>query len=166
MKSPVWVITGCSSGIGRALGVAALAAGHRVVLTARTNDMLQGIAALYPGNSLILPLDVTKAEQIRGAVAQTESHFGPIDVLVNNAGVGYLAAVEEDQNEEIRWQLETNFFGPAALTRAVLPGMRERGRRTIVNVSLIAGFIGMVGIGHYSASKFAREGLTEALCRR
>ncbi|WP_263385498.1 oxidoreductase [Granulicella arctica] len=163
VKSPVWFITGCSSGIGRALAQAVLSAGHRVVLTARTIDTLQPLATRYPGNSLVLPLDVTKAEQIHEAVTIAESHFGSIDVLVNNAGVGYIAAVEEGQEEEIRWQFEANFFGPAALTRAVLPGMRERGQGTIVNVSSVAGFIGMMGMGYYSASKFALEGLTEAL---
>ena len=163
ITSSVWFITGCSSGIGRALAQAALSAGHRVVLTARTIDTLQSLAALYPGNSLVLPLDVTKAEQIHEAVTKAESHFGSIDVLVNNAGVGYIAAVEEGQEEEIRWQFETNFFGPAALARAVLPGMRERGCGTIVNISSMAGFIGMIGMGYYSASKFALEGLTEAL---
>jgi NAD(P)-dependent dehydrogenase (short-subunit alcohol dehydrogenase family) len=163
MESSVWLITGCSSGIGRALAAAALSAGHRVVLTARTIDSLQELAALHPAKALVLPLDVTKPVRISEIVAQVESHFGTIDVLVNNAGVGYLAAVEEGRDEEIRWQFETNFFGPAALARAVLPGMRRRGRGTIVNISSMAGFIGMMGMGYYSASKFALEGLTEAL---
>ena len=104
-----------------------------------------------------------KAEQIASVVSQVESHFGSIDVLVNNAGVGYLAAVEEGEEKAIRGQFETNFFGAAALIRAVLPGMRKRKHGTIVNISSVAGFVSFAGMGYYAASKFALEGLTEAL---
>ena len=124
---------------------------------------MQALADAFPETALVCALDITKPGQIASVVSQAEGHFGSIDVLVNNAGVGYLAAVEEGQEEDIRWQFETNFFGAAALIRAVLPGMRERTHGAIVNISSVAGFVSFAGMGYYAASKFALEGLTEAL---
>src|ERR1700687_560741 len=163
MNKPVWLITGCSRGLGHALAGAVLRRGHRVILTARNAAPMQALAGAFPETALVCALDITKPEQIASVVSQAESRFGSIDVLVNNAGVGYLAAVEEGEEEAIRWQFETNFFGAAALIRAVLPGMRERRRGTIVNISSVAGFVSFAGMGYYAASKFALEGLTEAL---
>lgn len=163
MSNPVWLITGCSSGLGHALARAVLHHGQRAVLTARTTAPLEALARDFPETALVAALDITKPEQIGEVVRRAEAHFGSIDVLVNNAGVGYLAAVEEGDDDSIRWQFETNFFGAAALIRAVLPGMRGRKRGTIVNVSSVAGFVSHAGMGYYAASKFALEGLTEAL---
>jgi NAD(P)-dependent dehydrogenase (short-subunit alcohol dehydrogenase family) len=162
-SNPVWLITGSSSGLGHALASTVLHHGHRVILAARNTAPMQALADAFPETALVCALDLTKPEQIAGVVSQAESHFGAIDVLVNNAGVGYLAAVEEGQEEDIRWQFETNFFGATALIRAVLPRMRERRHGAIVNISSVAGFVSFAGMGYYAASKFALEGLTEAL---
>jgi NAD(P)-dependent dehydrogenase (short-subunit alcohol dehydrogenase family) len=162
-NAPVWLITGASSGLGHALASAVLQHGHRAVLTARNTGSIQTLASGYPAAALVEALDVTKPAQIADVVRKAEAHFGSIDILVNNAGVGYLAAVEEGDDDSIRWQFETNFFGAAALIRAVLPIMRKRERGTIVNISSMAGFVSNAGMGYYAASKFALEGLTEAL---
>jgi NAD(P)-dependent dehydrogenase (short-subunit alcohol dehydrogenase family) len=162
-NTPVWLITGASSGLGHALGSAVLQHGHRAVLTARNTDSIETLASGYPAAALVEALDVTKPAQIADVVRKAEVHFGSIDILVNNAGVGYLAAVEEGDDDGIRWQFDTNFFGAAALIRAVLPIMRKRERGTIVNISSMAGFVSHAGMGYYAASKFALEGLTEAL---
>ena len=162
-NTPVWLITGASSGLGHPLGSAVLQHGHRAVLTARNTDSIETLASGYPAAALVEALDVTKPAQIADVVRKAEAHFGSIDILVNNAGVGYLAAVEEGDDDGIRWQFDTNFFGAAALIRAVLPIMRKRERGTIVNISSMAGFVSHAGMGYYAASKFALEGLTEAL---
>lgn len=159
--APVWLITGCSSGFGRELVRAVRTHGHRVVATARGMAALSEFAA-DPG-VLTAPLDVTQAHHIAAVVALAESQFGAIDILVNNAGYGYLAAVEEGEDAEIRAMFETNVFGLAAVTRAVLPGMRVRGRGHVINISSMGGLIGFPGIGYYNATKFAVEGLSEAL---
>lgn len=161
--APVWLITGASSGLGHALAKAVLQHGHRAVLTARNTVPLETLASAYPATAFVEALDITRSEQITDVVRKAEAHFGSVDILVNNAGVGYLAAVEEGDDEGIRWQFETNFFGPAELIRAVLPKMRERKSGTIVNISSMAGFVSHAGMGYYAASKFALEGLTEAL---
>lgn len=161
--APVWFITGCSSGFGRAFAQAAVAHGFRVVATARDVAALDELVHGRAEQVLPLQLDVTNVAQIRAAVAEAERRFGGIDVLVNNAGYGYMAAVEEGEEEQIRALFETNFFGLAALTRAVLPGMRTRRRGTIVNIASVAGIIGFAGSGYYAATKFAVEGLTESL---
>ena len=163
MSNPVWLITGCSSGLGHALATTVLQRGHRVVLTARTTVPFYALAAAYPKTALVAALDVTKADQITSVVREAEAHFGSIDVLVNNAGVGYLSAVEEGEDHGIRWMFETNFFGAAAMIRAVLPGMRSRKNGSIVNISSMVGFANFAGMAYYGASKFALGGLTEAL---
>ena len=162
-SAPVWLVTGCSSGISRAVAVAALARGYRVVATARDVSQVADLAAGEPARALSLPLDVTRPEQVAAAVAEAECVFGAIDVLVNNAGYGYLAAIEEGEDAEVRGLFETNFFGLVAMTKAVLPGMRARRRGHVINISSMTGLVGNPGAGYYAASKFAVEGLSEAL---
>jgi NAD(P)-dependent dehydrogenase (short-subunit alcohol dehydrogenase family) len=164
-NSPVWFITGCSSGLGRALADRVLEQGHRCALTARDPTQLSEIVAAHPETSLPIALDVNKQAELDEAVAATEAAFGGIDVLVNNAGYGYLAAVEEGEESEVRAMFETNFFAVTALLRRVLPGMRARRRGHIVNISSIGGLLGNPGSGYYNASKFAIEGLTQALAK-
>lgn len=159
----VWLITGCSTGFGRELCRALLRRGYRVVVTARNPATLDEFA--LAGNALVAALDVTVPRQIADVVRQADERFGQIDVLVNNAGYGYLSAVEEGEDEEVRAMFETNVFGLANMTKAVLPGMRARRRGHIVNISSVGGLIGFPGIGYYNASKFAVEGLSEALAK-
>jgi NAD(P)-dependent dehydrogenase (short-subunit alcohol dehydrogenase family) len=162
---PVWFITGCSTGFGRELSVILLKRGYRVVATARDKSKVEDIVAGNPKNGLALALDVDKQGQIDAAVKAAEARFGRIDVLVNNAGYGYLAAVEEGDDADIRAMFETNFFGLAAMTRAVLPIMRAQRSGAIVNISSVGGFIGFPGSGYYAATKFAVEGLSESLSK-
>jgi NAD(P)-dependent dehydrogenase (short-subunit alcohol dehydrogenase family) len=164
-SSPVWFITGCSTGLGRALAEAVLKHGHRVVVSARNPAQIQDIVARYPQTSLAVQLDVAQFSHIRLAVAAAEKAFGRIDVLVNNAGYGYLSAVEEGEDQKIRDMFETNFFGLATMIRRVLPGMRARAQGHIVNISSVGGLLGNPGAGYYNASKFAVEGLSEALAK-
>src|ERR1700737_3817635 len=163
--TPVWFITGCSSGLGRALAEAVLRHGHRCVPTARNPADIADIVRAHPKTSLALGLDVTDDKQRRDAVARAEEAFGSIDVLVNNAGHGYSAAIEEGEERDIRAMFDTNFFGLAAMTRLVLPGMRSRGRGHIVNISSVGGLVGNPASGYYSATKFAVEGLSQALAK-
>jgi NAD(P)-dependent dehydrogenase (short-subunit alcohol dehydrogenase family) len=162
-EPPVWLVTGCSTGFGRELVRAVLRHGHRVVATARNPATLDEFAA-GPG-VLAVALDVTVPAQVAESVSRAEARFGGIDVLVNNAGYGYLSAVEEGEDDEVRAMFETNFFGLAAMTKAVLPGMRARRRGHIVNISSMGGLMGFPGIGYYNATKFAVEGLSEALAK-
>jgi len=162
---PVWFITGCSTGFGRELSVILLKRGYRVVVTARDKAKVDDIVAGHDKNGLALNLDVDKQGQIDAAVKAAEARFGRIDVLVNNAGYGYLAAVEEGDDADVRAMFDTNFFGLAAMTRAVLPIMRAQKSGAIVNISSIGGFIGNPGSGYYAATKFAVEGLSEALSK-
>jgi NAD(P)-dependent dehydrogenase (short-subunit alcohol dehydrogenase family) len=164
-NSPVWLITGCSSGLGRHIALAALEKGFRVVATARDTARVIDLEQSYPGQVLALALDVTNQRQIERVVDQTERHFGRIDVLVNNAGYGYLAAIEEGEDDQVRALLEANFFGPLALCKAVLPGMRARGRGHVINMSSQAGLMSNPGTGYYSCSKYALEALTEVLAK-
>ncbi|HEY4807677.1 MAG TPA: oxidoreductase [Roseiarcus sp.] len=164
-SKPVWFITGCSTGFGRELSVILLRRGYRVVVTARDKTKIDDIVAGHEKNGLALALDVDKHDQIEAAVKAAEDRFGCIDVLVNNAGYGYLAAVEEGDDADVRAMFETNFFGLAAMTRSVLPIMRAQKSGAIVNVSSMGGFIGFPGSGYYAATKFAVEGLSEALSK-
>ena len=157
----VWFITGCSTGFGRELATQVLASGARVVVTARDLGKIGDLAK--GGNALALKLDVTDASEVEAAVRQAEETFGRIDVLVNNAGIGYFAAVEEGEDAEVRRMFDINLFGLAAVTKSVLPGMRKRRRGFIVNFSSIGGLRSAPAIGWYNATKFAVEGLTEAL---
>lgn len=160
-----WLITGCSTGLGRALAKAVLEAGLNAVVTARDPATVQDIAAPYPDTALVTALDVTDPASIAAAVKQAEARFGAIDVLVNNAGYGYRAAVEEGEDEPVARLFATNFFGAVAVTKAVLPAMRARRRGTVVNVSSIAARLAMPGSAYYSATKFALEGVSDALRR-
>ena len=162
-QSSVWLITGCSTGFGRELVRVLAARGHPVVATAR-NPATLGEFASNP-QVLTAALDVTDPDQIGRAVTDAIARFGQIDVLVNNAGYGYLSAVEEGENDEVRAMFEVNVFGLASMTKSVLPGMRARHSGTIVNISSMGGLIGFPGIGYYNATKFAVEGLTEALAK-
>jgi NAD(P)-dependent dehydrogenase (short-subunit alcohol dehydrogenase family) len=162
-QSPVWFITGCSTGFGKELAKLVLARGWRAVVTARNPDQLKELVSGQEENALALQLDVTDRAQIAQAVQQTEEKFGRIDVLVNNAGYGYLAAVEEGEEDQIRAMFETNFFGLVALTNAVLPGMRKRRSGHIANFSSIGGLVSFAATGYYHATKYAVEGLSESL---
>jgi NAD(P)-dependent dehydrogenase (short-subunit alcohol dehydrogenase family) len=162
-QSPVWFITGCSTGFGKELARLVLDRGWRAVVTARHLDRLTGLASGHEENALAVQLDVTDRAQIAQAVRQAEEKFGCIDVLVNNAGYGYLAAVEEGEDEQIRAMFETNFFGLVAMTNAVLPGMRQRRSGHIVNFSSIGGLVSFAATGYYHATKYAVEGLSESL---
>ena len=162
---PVWFITGCSTGFGRELATILLRRGYRAVVTARDATKVSDIVSGYPDTALALTLDVEKADQIKAAVEAATKAFGRIDVLVNNAGYGYLSAIEEGEEDEIRAMFDANVFGLAAMTRAVLPVMRAQASGVVLNISSMAGFTGFPGIGYYNASKFAVEGLSEALAK-
>ena len=158
---PVWFITGCSTGFGRELARHLLENGYRTVVTARNPDDLSEFRDA--GGALILRLDVTDAQQIDAAVKAAHARFGQIDVLVNNAGFGYFAAVEESEEDQVRRMFEVNVFGLGQMLRAVLPGMRARRSGFVVNLSSIAGLRAFAAVGYYNATKFAVEGLSEAL---
>ena len=163
IEQRVWFITGSSTGLGRALAERVLAQGGRVVATARHEKQLQELSARYEHQAHVVRMDVTSPDDVREAVASAMSVFGRIDVLVNNAGYGLLGAVEEAEDIEVRQQFETNFFGALAVTRAVLPHMRKQRSGRILNISSVGGFVGRAGAGIYNATKFALEGLSEAL---
>ena len=160
-EPPVWFITGCSTGFGMELAKQAIQKGYRTVMTARDPAPLEGYGAT--DNVLVLKLDVTQADQIEAAMAATKARFGSIDVLVNNAGIGYFAAIEEGEDAEVRKMFEVNVFGLSRVIQAVLPGMRKRRTGCIVNFSSIGGIRAFPAIGYYNATKFAVEGLSEAL---
>lgn len=161
--TPVWFVTGCSTGLGRALATAVLDRGWRAVVTARKPDQMADVVAGREDRALALPLDVTDPAQVDAAVQQAVAHFGQVDVLVNNAGYGYLAAVEEGEDHEVRALFDTNFHGLVAVTKAVLPGMRARRSGHVVNVSSLGGLAAFGATGYYHATKFAVEGLSESL---
>lgn len=164
-NSDVWFITGCSTGFGRELAKLVLDRGYRAVITARDPSKIQDLAAGHESRALVLKLDVTDKAEVAEAVKQAEAKFGSIDVLVNNAGFGYVAALEESEEAEVRGMVETNFFGLARMIHVVLPGMRQRRRGSIVNISSLGGLVGLPGVGYYNATKFAVEGLSEALSK-
>lgn len=160
-----WFITGCSTGIGREIARAALEADHSVAVTARVASAVADFAEEFGERAIALPLDVTDRDQITAAVAATEEAFGAIDVLVNNAGYGYMAAVEEGDDAEVRKLFDTNYFGVVDTLKAVLPGMRERRAGHIVNISSMTGLVANPPNAYYSSTKFALEALTEALSK-
>ena len=162
-QSPVWFITGCSTGFGRELARLVLQRGWRAVVTARKPEQVQELVAGHEGTALAVALDVTQPKQIDQAVKEATERFGRIDVLVNNAGYGYLAAIEEGEEEPVRALFETNFFGLVALTNAVLPGMRARRSGHVVNISSIGGLTSFAATGYYHAAKYAVEGMSESL---
>ena len=162
---PVWLVTGCSTGFGRELSKVLIARGYRVVATARDPKKIADLVDDHGSTALASKLDVGNQADIDATVEAAKQKFGRIDVLVNNAGYGYLAAVEEGEDADIRAMFETNFFGLAAMTRAVLPVMRAQKSGAIVNISSMGGFIGFPGSGYYAATKFAVEGLSESLAK-
>jgi NAD(P)-dependent dehydrogenase (short-subunit alcohol dehydrogenase family) len=158
-----FLITGVSSGLGRAFAEGALAAGHRVMGTVRREDDAEAFATLAAGRAHPLILDVTDFAAVPNAVAEAERQVGPVEVLVNNAGYGHEGALEESSMDDLQRQFAANVYGPVAMMKAVLPGMRERRRGQIINVTSMGGFITMPGISFYCGSKFALEGISEAL---
>ena len=163
MTSPVWFITGCSTGFGHELAKLVLARGWRAIVTARDKARVADLVRGAEDRALALDLDITDARQVAAAVAAAGQRFGGIDVLVNNAGYGYQASVEEGDDAEIRAQFDANVFGLFALTQAVLPGMRARHSGHVLNITSVAGFVGFPGSGYYAASKHAVEGWSDAL---
>lgn len=159
----VWLITGCSAGFGRELALAALAAGDRVMATARRPHLLADLVAAGGERVRTAPLDVTDEEQVAAAVARTLAEFGRVDVVVNNAGHGSVGAVEELDLADLRALMDVMFFGAVAVTKAVLPHLRAQGGGVVVQISSMGGQVGMPGFGAYCAAKFALEGLSEAL---
>ncbi|WP_328862743.1 oxidoreductase [Streptomyces sp. NBC_00306] len=159
----VWLITGCSAGFGREIALAALAAGDRVMATARRPETLADLADTGGERISTAALDVTDPASVQAAVDATLAVFGRIDVLVNNAGYSVIGAVEETSMEQLRAMMEVNFFGAAELTKAVVPLMREQGSGTIVQMSSLGGRITFPGMGGYHATKHALEGLSESL---
>ncbi len=167
MSTPnkVWFITGCSTGFGRELAKETLANGFNVVVTARKTADVADIVASYPETALVISLDVTVPQQIKEAVQVAIDRFGRIDVLVNNAGIGYFGAIEESEEEEVRRMFEINFFGLAHMTNAVLPHMRKQRSGHILNVASIGGLRSFPAVGFYNATKYAVDGLSEALSK-
>jgi NAD(P)-dependent dehydrogenase (short-subunit alcohol dehydrogenase family) len=161
--TPVWFITGCSTGFGRELAKLVLDRGWRAVVTARDKARVVDLVEGHEDNALALDLDVTDKAQVVAAVKAAEERFGQVDVLVNNAGYGYQASIEEGDDDAIRAQFDANVFGLFAITRAVLPGMRKRRRGHIINITSVAGLVGFPGSGYYAASKHAVEGFSDSL---
>ena len=160
-----WLITGCSTGIGREIARAAMEAGHSVVVTARRVESVADFTDEFGDRAVTVALDVTDKEQIATAVRTATDAFGGIDVLVNNAGNGYLAAIEEGEDDQVRKLFDVNYFGVVDMIKAVLPGMRARGSGHIVNISSMTGLVANPPNGYYSSTKFALEALTEALAQ-
>ena len=162
-NSSVWLITGCSSGLGRAVATYALDRGDRVVVTARKLDAVVPLARAYGDHALPLALDVTDPASVTAAVSTAEGIFGNIDVVVNNAGYGYLSAIEEGEDSAVRQLFDTNVHGVVTVLKAVLPGMRARRAGRVINVSSFGGLAAFPATGYYHATKFALEGLSESL---
>jgi NAD(P)-dependent dehydrogenase (short-subunit alcohol dehydrogenase family) len=163
--SKVWLITGCSTGFGRHLAQEVLSTGGKVAVTARNTADVQDLIATYPDTAVAITLDVTKTEQVKAAVQQAMNAFQRIDVLVNNAGIGYFGAIEESEEEEVRRMFEINFFGLASVTKEVLPILRAQRSGHIVNISSVGGMVAFPGVGFYNATKFAVTGYSEALAK-
>ena len=163
MSTQTWFVTGASSGFGRAYVEHAVERGHNVVATARDANSLQDLVALAPTRVLAQQLNVTRPDEAASAVKSALARFGGIDVLINNAGYGIVGAFEETPDEELRALMETNFFGAMNVMRAVLPTMRARKKGAIVNISSLGGQLSFNGFSAYSATKFALEGVSEAL---
>jgi NAD(P)-dependent dehydrogenase (short-subunit alcohol dehydrogenase family) len=165
MTAKTWFITGASSGFGRAFAEHGLAQGHNVVVTARTISTLASVAAAAPERVLALSLDVTRQSDVDAAIKAAVDRFGRIDVLINNAGYGIVGAFEETSDSELRALMETNFFGAINITRAALPTLRAQKSGAIVNISSLGGQLSFAGFSAYSATKFAIEGVSEALAQ-
>ena len=163
--SKVWLITGCSTGFGRELAKYVLESGNKAAVTARKPEDIQDIVDANKENAIALKLDVTKEDEIRAAIADTIAKFGRIDVLVNNAGIGYFGAIEESEDDAVRKMFEINVFGLAKMTQEVLPQMRKQKSGHIVNVASIGGLRSFPGVGFYNATKYAVDGFSEALAK-
>jgi len=159
----VWFITGCSTGFGRELARAVLAKGDRAIVSARNPDAVRDIAEGHGDRALVLELDVTDPAEVSASVDAAIKAFGRIDVLVNNAGIGYFGAIEESDDAEVRRMFEVNVFGLGRMTQAVLPHMRRQRKGNVVNISSIGGIRAFPAVGYYNATKFAVVGLSEAL---
>lgn len=164
-KSPVWFITGCSTGFGRELAKMILNKGWNAVITARDIEKVKDIAEGFESSALVLALDVNNKAQVTEAITKAEETFGKIDVLVNNAGYGYFTSIEEGEEDKIRAQFETNFFGLVNMVQGVLPGMRAKRHGHILNFSSIGGLVGFTATAFYHATKFAVEGFSESLSK-
>jgi NAD(P)-dependent dehydrogenase (short-subunit alcohol dehydrogenase family) len=160
-----WLVTGCSTGIGREIARAALEAGHSVVVTARRTETIEDFGLDFGDRAVLVALDVTDQAQIAAAVHAATDAFGGIDVLVNNAGNGYLSAIEEGEDDQVRKLFDTNYFGVVDTIKAVLPAMRAQQSGHIVNISSMTGLVANPPNGYYSSTKFALEALTEALAQ-
>lgn len=165
MSGQRWLITGCSTGIGREIARKVLASGDRAAVTARNADAVADFVRDYPDTALAVALDVTDPNQVEAAVQVTTGAFGGIDVLVNNAGYGYMAALEEGEDSEVRKLFDTNFFGVVDLIKAVLPAMRAQNRGYIINMSSMTGLVTNPPNIYYSCTKHALEALTEGLAK-
>lgn len=163
--SKVWFITGCSTGFGRHLAQEALAKGEKVAVTARNISDVKDLTEQYPSTAFAITLDVTKPELVKSAVKEAVEKFGTLDVLVNNAGIGYFGAIEESEEEQVRRMFEINFFGLAAVTNEVLPILRKQRSGHIINISSVGGSVAFPGVGMYNATKFAVTGYSEALAK-
>jgi len=163
--SKVWLITGCSTGFGRELAKEVLKAGYKAGVASRNTDDVKDIITEYPAKAIAVKLDVTNTAEIKTAVQQVKEKFGQIDVLVNNAGIGYFGAIEESEEDEVRRMFEINFWGLANITNEVLPIMRVQRSGHIVNIASIGGLVGFPGVGFYNATKFAVDGYSEALAK-
>jgi NAD(P)-dependent dehydrogenase (short-subunit alcohol dehydrogenase family) len=162
-RKPVWFITGCSTGFGREIARHTLELGYPTVVTARNQDQISDIVLGNEDHSLALKLDVTDTKQIAASVKAAIDKFGRIDVLVNNAGIGYFGSFEESSLDEVRRMFEINFWGLAEITRSVLPELRKQRSGTIVNISSIGGIAAFPSLSFYNATKFAVEALSESL---
>jgi len=161
----VWLITGCSTGFGRALAIEVLAQGYSVAVASRNINDVEDIVSRYPETALAVSLDVTSGTEIAAAVEKTIAHFAQIDVLVNNAGIGYFGAIEESEEAEVRRMFEINVFGLAKMIQEVLPHMRKRRIGHILNIASIGGLRSFPGVGFYNATKYAVDGLSESLSK-
>lgn len=158
-----WFITGCSTGLGRHFAQTVLERGHNAVVTARNPEKIDDFVAIYPNTALALALDVTNKQQIQETVQAAQARFGAIDVLLNNAGYGYRAAIEEGEDSDVARLFATNVSGPVNMIKATLPGMRLRRCGAIVNISSVAPWLSMPGSGYYNATKAALNSLSDTL---
>lgn len=165
MTARSWIVTGCSTGIGRAIAEHALSLGDNVAVTARNPGDIQDLVDAHPQSAIALALDVADPAQVKEAVAAAEARFGAIDILVNNAGYGYVSSIEEGDIDAVKAMFDVNLFGALRMIQAVLPGMRRRRAGAILTISSLAGRIANPATGYYSSSKFALESLSEALAR-
>ena len=165
MNNKVWLITGCSTGFGRELAKLVLQLGYKAGVASRNTDDVKDIVADFSDTAIALKLDVTKVEEVTAAVVAVKQKFGQIDVLVNNAGIGYFGAIEESEEDEVRRMFEINFFGLASMTKEVLPIMRAQRSGHILNISSIGGLRSFPGVGFYNATKYAVDGYSESLSK-